>query len=109
VLGGRPTKSFKQGSRYAYVPYVVSDARNNRNGLSVPSQPKPGDLVCFDWSRDFTYDHIGIFEDWAGTSPSEFTAIEGNTSTGNDSNGGQVMRRNRDTRRQNTVFVRVAE
>jgi len=108
-LGGKPCKSFVRGSRYAYVPYVVSDARNKQNWLSVPDTPKPGDLVCFDWARDGTFDHIGIFEAWAGSSPSAFTSIEGNTSVGNDSDGGEVMRRSRDTRNQATVFVRVAE
>jgi len=108
-LGGKPTNSFARGSRYAYVPYIVSDARNKKNGLSVPDTPKPGDLVCYDWGRDGTFDHVGFFENWAGSSPSSFTAIEGNTSTSNNSNGGEVMRRSRDTRNQATVFVRVAE
>lgn len=107
--GGKPTQSFLRGSRWAYVPYVVSDARNKRNGLSVPSSPEPGDLVCYDWARDGTFDHIGIFEGWAGSSPSQFIAIEGNTSTSNNSNGGEVMRRTRDTREQATVFVTVKE
>src|SRR4029434_3853332 len=94
---------------YASVPYVGGDAKANRNGLSVPSSPMPGDLVCFDWSRDGTYDHIGLFESWGGTKPSQFTCIEGNTSTSDNSNGGEVMRRTRDTQAQGTVFVRVAE
>jgi len=105
--GGSP--SFAKGVAYAYVPYVVGDAKANRNGLSVPSSPMPGDLVCFDWSRDGTYDHIGLFESWGGTKPSQFTCIEGNTSTSDNSNGGEVMRRTRDTQAQGTVFVRVAE
>jgi hypothetical protein len=98
--------SFAQGSRYAYVPYIVSDARNGLHGLTVASSPIPGDLVCFDWHRDGTYDHVGIFE---SGSPSSFTSVEGNTSTSNNSNGGEVMRRSRDNRSQDTVFVRVAE
>jgi hypothetical protein len=105
--GGSP--SFAKGSSYAYVPYVVSDARNGRYGLSVTNSPVPGDLVCYDWGFDGTYDHIGIFEAWAEGSGSTFTAIEGNTSLGNDSNGGQVMRRTRSTPEQATTFVRVAE
>jgi hypothetical protein len=105
--GGSP--SFARGSLYAYVPYIVSDARAKKNGLSVPSSPMPGDLVCYDWGRDGTFDHVGIFEQWAGSSPSEFYAVEGNTSTSNNSNGGEVMERLRDTRSQDTVFVRVAE
>lgn len=96
--------------RWDYVPWIVSDARNGRYGLSVTSSPKPGDLVCYDWGSsggDGTYDHVGLFEEWKGGS--EFTAIEGNTSVDNNSNGGQVMRRTRDRNAQGTVFVRVAE
>jgi hypothetical protein len=102
--GGSP--SFVRGQRYAYVPYIVQDARADRNGLSVVSEPVAGDLVCYDWQRDGTFDHVGIFE--AGT-PSSFTAIEGNTSTSSNSNGGEVMRRNRKSSDASIVFVRVAE
>jgi CHAP domain len=103
------SSSFIKGRKYAYVPYIVADARNKRNGLSVPNSAMPGDLVCFDWRRDGTYDHVGLFERWTGPAPTQFSSIEGNTSTSSDSNGGQVMRRYRDTRSQGTVFVRVEE
>jgi len=105
MVGDSP--SFVKGKNYAYVPYIVNDARAGRNGLTVTSSPVPGDLVCYDWERDGTFDHVGLFEGWM--SGSQFSAIEGNTATGNDSNGGQVMRRNRSTQSQTTVFVRVAE
>lgn len=102
--GGSP--SFQQGQRYSYVPYIVDDARNNRNGLTRTSSPIPGDLVCYDWSRDGVYDHVGLFEQ--GTSFS-WNAVEGNTSTSNNSNGGQVMRRARAASDANVTFVRVKE
>lgn len=105
--GGSP--SFVRGSNYAYVPYIVADARSRRNGLSIPGSPEPGDLVCYDWGWDGTFDHVGLFEGWTGDSPSEFSAIEGNTSPTNYSNGGGVYRTTRDTRQQDTVFVRVDE
>jgi len=98
--------SFVSGSRYAYVPYIVSDARSVRYGLSTTSSPIPGDLVCYDWEGDGTYDHVGIFE--SGTA-SSWNAIEGNTSTSNQSNGGEVMRRSRSTAQAAVTFVRVAE
>src|SRR5215831_2625676 len=85
--------SFVKGQNYAYVPYIVSDDRANRNGLSVTSSPVGGDLVCFDWERDGTFDHVGLFEQW--TSSTGFQSIEGNTAPQNDSDGGEVMRRNR--------------
>jgi len=97
--------AFVKGSRYAYVPYIVSDAQNARYGLSVTSSPVPGDLVCFDWDGG-DYDHVGLFE--SGNS-NEFTTIEGNTSTSNNSNGGEVMRRNRSrSQAAKITFVRVA-
>jgi hypothetical protein len=104
MAGGSP--SFIQGQNYSYCPYVLSDARNGRNGLSIPSSVIPGDLVLYDWGYDGTYDHIGIFEAWVGGST--FTALEGNTSTSDNSNGGEVMRRERSTTGQATTFVRVA-
>jgi hypothetical protein len=102
--GGSP--SFERGRYYAYVPYIVNDARDRLFGLSVTTSPAAGDLVCYDWQRDGTFDHIGLFE--SGTSFS-WTAIEGNTSTSDNSNGGQVMRRSRSADDANVVFVRVAE
>jgi hypothetical protein len=100
---GAKSKAFVKGSRYAYVPYVVADARAGRNGLQVTREPKPGDLVCFDWQGDGVHDHVGLFR--AGN-PGAFETIEGNTAIGNDSNGGEVMERHRDSSAR-PVFVRV--
>jgi hypothetical protein len=105
-LSGSPTSSFKKGSRYAYVPFIVTDARLGANGLALTSSPKPGDLVCYDWGWDGEFDHIGIFE---SGSPSSFKAIEGNTSNSNNSNGGEVMRRTRSKSEADILFVRVRE
>ena len=103
---GRDSPSFVKGSRYAYCPYLVADARNGKYGLKTTDDPQPGDLVVYDWEWNGEYDHIGIFE--SGT-PSSFKAVEGNTSTSSNSNGGEVMRRSRSKSGQGTVFVRVAE
>jgi hypothetical protein len=100
------SQTFSRGSRYAYVPYIVSDGGAARNGLTITSSPKPGDLVCYDWERDGTFDHVGIFE---SGNAGAWTAIEGNTSTSNQSNGGAVMRRDRSSQQASVVFVRVAE
>ena len=106
-LSGRKSQAFKQGSRYAYVPYVLTDAQNGAHGLHGTSSPKPGDLVIYNWDGNEP-DHIGIFEGWVSGSKTQFTAIEGNTSVDNNSNGGQTMRRTRTANNQVT-FVRVAE
>jgi hypothetical protein len=101
------SKAFAKGLRYAYVPFIVHDARAGRNNLTVTKEPLPGDLVCYDWNRDGVADHVGLFERWiAGGEGVEFQAIEANTAIGNDSNGGQVMRRTR-KRSQVQAFVHV--
>ncbi len=54
---------------------------------------KPGDIVFFDFSgkRKIT-EHVGIV---LAVNGGTVTTMEGNTGTGNDANGGKVMRRNR--------------
>ena len=106
---GNGSPSFKAGGYYSYVPYIVSDARNALNGLKTTDTPIPGDLVCYDWDFDGTYDHVGIYEAPVSGSPGLFRAVEGNTSGADNSNGGQVMRRERSRSGQGTVFVRVSE
>jgi hypothetical protein len=101
--------SFVRGSRYSYCPYLLADARAGRYGLTLTGSPVPGDLVLYDWERNDEPDHIGFFEEWTGGRT--FHAIEGNTAVGNNSNGGQVMRRIRDAAEPDYLvyFVRVAE
>jgi hypothetical protein len=105
--GGSP--SFARGSRYAYVPYIVSDAAKATNGLTITQAPNPGDLVCYDWEQDGTFDHVELFE---SGSPGSFSAVGGNTSSdnnGSQSNGGGVYRRQRSNSQASVLFVRVAE
>jgi len=82
-------------ARWAYCPYMVNDARDHRNGLVAIGSAgvEPGDVVLYDWDGGVS-DHVGLFEEWI-VKGSSFHAIEGNTSLGNDSNGGEVMRRTR--------------
>lgn len=125
TTAGLQGATFRRGSRYAFVPFVVHDARAGRNGLMVHPRPEDGILACYDWQRDGNADHIGI----CATEPTlrrlkpsalaearlafgplgggDFWAIEGNTAVGNDSNGGQVMLRKRNLR-QVQQFARVA-
>lgn len=58
----------------------------------VTSGLKPGDIVIYDFPRGADTDHCGIVE---SVSNNYVTSIEGNTAIGNDSNGGEVMRRTR--------------
>lgn len=99
------SKAFKKGVRYAYVPYVVADARAGRNNLAVTNFPQKGDLVCFDWDNDSVADHIELFGEWTKI-PDVFTTIGGNTGRTNASNGGEVLRMERN-KRDVQVFVHV--
>ena len=85
---GAPELYF-DGCKTAYVPTLLGWAR--RRGLVVDT-PQPGDLVCFDFNGNGKADHIGICERFAGN---YVTSIDGNTGSGNEANGGCVMRRRR--------------
>lgn len=61
----------------------------------LTKDPKPGDIVLFDWEVDGHADHTGIFDSWTDGSKTHFLSWEGNTAVGNNSNGGQVMQRMR--------------
>lgn len=71
----------------------------------ITENPVPGDIVFFDWNGDGRYDHVGLFAGWE--KGKSFNTIEGNTAIGNDSNGGEVMRRKRGkiTSAGNVIFV----
>ena len=85
------------GKKNAYVPTIADDII--RSGRSVgKGSGKGGDIVTFDWERNSHSDHIGIIE--KKNADGTYTTIEGNTAVGNDSNGGQVMRR---TRKQSQI------
>lgn len=82
---------FYDGKKTAYCPTVYNWAK--QKGLLVPkSEAKYGDIVLFDWGGDGVADHIGLVET---CNTGGCLTIEGNTSSGNDSNGGKVMRRTR--------------
>ena len=102
-------KHFKKGVRWAYCPFLLSDARKQNYGLNLITKDKvqAGDIVLFDWKGDGVADHVGLVVD-PPTRGGWFKTIEGNTSVSNDSNGGQVMYRDRNL---DTVigFVRVWE
>jgi hypothetical protein len=85
------SKAWKQHERYAYCPYILEDAKYNRNYLRlVPAyQAIAGDVVLYDWDNDGLADHVGIVQ-VAPMKAKTFVAIEGNTSGTNPSDGGMV-------------------
>lgn len=92
----RAGRSLKELGISASVGVLLSKARS----LGwVHNDPRVDSLVCYDWDtltgpgkHDWP-DHIGIVIS-VGTG-GNFKAVEGNTAIGNDSNGGQVMVRDR--------------
>lgn len=100
AMAGQPLGNigFKKG--FAGCQTAVAYFRKNNK---VVINPEPGDIVFFDWNGDGRFDHTGIFvrkfdELW-------FETVEGNTSLTNQSNGGQVMLRQRKYS-PNVIFVR---
>lgn len=91
VMAG--SKVFKRGSKWAYVPYILAAMYQAGSGITRTADPQPGDLVLYDWDGDGEPDHIGLFEGWISKSAGTFSAWEGNTDYGNNSNGGKVMER----------------
>lgn len=79
----------------AYVPAWVAAAHSGRYPFFVipASEVEAGDIACYDWQHDRVADHIG----WARgpVRNGKIATIEGNTSQGNQSNGGQVQHRER--------------
>lgn len=108
------SKVFHRGKDhgYAYVPYIVGDARAGRNSLALTKHPAAGDLVCYDWERNGVADHVELFEQWLDRSRGIFSTVGGNTSgddSGSQSNGGMVAHRKLHPRNTTNVqaFVHV--
>jgi hypothetical protein len=97
------------GFRSASVGDWVAAADADDYGLSVTEDPRPGDLVAFDWDGDGDYAspdrHIGVVAsvpDDDGT----FTTVEGNTIL--PSGGQGVAERERSTDAgYSTLFIRI--
>lgn len=92
------TIDYKKG--FAGCQYAT---RNIKKWGRLVTIPKTGDVVFYDWQGDGAFDHTGIFVKDLGKGL--FEAIEGNTAFGNDSNGGQVMRR-ADRKFKTAIFIR---
>ena len=73
----------------AYCPYIEKYYRREGRWQSMP---QVGAIVLFDWRGDGVSDHIGFVEQVINE---KIITIEGNTSVNDNSNGGQVQRRER--------------
>ena len=76
------------GGKTAYCPALLNFHRQQK----VSGDYRPGDVIFFNFSGKKNAAHVGICESWDGA---YITTIDGNTGTGNEANGGAVMRRRR--------------
>jgi len=72
----------------AYVPTLSAWLR--ATGRAV-DEPRSGDIAIFDWDGGLP-DHVGLV---VRPHAAHVETVEGNTAVGNDSDGGEVMRRTR--------------
>lgn len=77
--------------KFAYCPYHVNWFKNRGQWHGRDVTPQPGDVIFFA-NKSGVACHIGFVERVEG---STIYTIEGNTSVGNNANGGEVMRRAR--------------
>lgn len=76
-----------------------------KNEVITREQLQVGDIILFDWNKDGRFDHVGIFNGWANKERTIAFTIEGNTSATNQSNGGEVQSRQRDTTKISCLFA----
>jgi hypothetical protein len=97
--------------RRASVGFLEAWAKSIGHLLKPGERPIPGDLICYRFDSDNWPDHIGIVDKviavrWLrGNFLGTVRTLEGNTSAGNDANGGQVQARWRSVPRSS--FIRV--
>lgn len=89
---------------FGYVPTLY------HKGLKLKINtldPKPADIITYDFNVDGLIDHTGLFVEWI-VKDKTFWAIEGNTTadgkTGSQSNGGEVCLKKREVKKGVTFF-----
>jgi hypothetical protein len=90
---------------YSYVPAIVEDARYGRNKMSLTNDPQPGDLVSYTFHGKPNA-HTAFFHSWADVKHYAFYDVGGNTGPVNMSNGGEVLKQERNIT-QVTHFIRL--
>lgn len=98
---GMPLGNIGYTKGFAGCPTAVSTISKWGREVTIP---EAGDIAFFDWDGDKKWDHVGLFVTEIGNGI--FSTVEGNTSLGNDSNGGKVMPRQRRHIADRVKFVR---
>lgn len=83
------SKLYYGGDKSAYCPTLMKYYKAKKQWYTTP---QVGDLVFYNFSKGTEAKHIGIV---TGVSSTYITAIEGNTSSTNNTNGGEVRERKR--------------
>lgn len=78
---------FYGGKKTAYCPTLKSYHK-----AQAVKDYQPGDIIFFNFSGGTGAKHVGICESWDGK---YITTIDGNTGSGDQANGGAVMRQKR--------------
>lgn len=102
------TKANSHRWNWAYVPNIQHDAKLNLHGLKAIRMQDafPGVGLCFTWpGMPGGPHHFGVFEKWINKSAGTFYTREGNTAVGNDSDGGEIMQRQRNISEVSCVVV----
>ena len=81
---------FYDGKKTAYCPALLSHYRLEQQTVAGPYEP--GDIIFFNFSGGTGASHVGLLERDHGQT---VTTIDGNTGSGDEANGGAVMRRTR--------------
>ena len=89
---------------YAGCQTAVAYFRKSGELVSIENI-RVGDIIFFDWNGDGRFDHTGIFNGWKNKENKIAYTIEGNTSLTNQSNGGEVMSRERNLKAINCLFA----
>ena len=83
---------FYDGQKTAYCPTVESWGKSK--GMAINKENgRYGDIVLFDFNGSGVSGHIGLIVE--KNPDGTYLTVEGNTSVGNDANGGMVMYRTR--------------
>lgn len=98
AMTGQALPHIDTAKGFHYVPSGYNWFVRNKK---ITTEPQPGDIIIFDWelgtlketAQQALPDHTGLFLSWIDKKNGTLNTIEGNTSSGSNSNGGQVQKR----------------
>jgi hypothetical protein len=102
------SQAFAPGTRYAYGPYLLDDARRGHNFLSLTTDPLRGDLALLDADQDGIPDGLAFFDGWEREhSEDVFDAIEGDVGLEGAVGGEGAVARTKRAKEDVAAFIHV--